>query len=370
MWKQIIKRLFKRNNIKIGRDIIIHDNSTYKNIITKGSLGLGESYMKKKWDSPHLDVLIAKIIKAGIHKNRLLGALTKFILKTKSIIFNLQNRKNAPLLSETHYNAGNHLFESFLDPNMIYSCAYFKNTDDLTQAQLNKIKIVGYKLDLQHGEKVLDIGCGWGGTARILSEMFDVEVTGVSDSPEMIKYANENNAGESVNFICADYRDIKGKFNKIYNVGFLEAVGPKNFRSFMEQVNELLLDNGVFLTHTIGGKYSVNYGDSWLDKYIFPHGVIPSKKQIEKAAKNLFEIRDFEAFGNYYETTIKHWSNNLNRNWHKIKDRFENPEIFKRMMDYYLSSCKAAFNADMLDLWHYVFTKPAEVREYRKYRLI
>jgi len=370
MWKQIIIRIFKISNIRIGNDIIIHDKSTYRNIITKGSLGLGESYMKKKWDSPHLDILIAKLIKAGIHKNNFLGALTKFILWVKSVIFNLQDRKNSPLLSETHYNTGNHLFKSFLDPNMIYSCAYFKNTNDLAQAQLKKIKIVGNKLDLQPGEKVLDIGCGWGGTARILSEMFDVEVTGVSDSSEMIKYANEYNACERVKFICADYRVIKGKFNKIYNVGFLEAVGPKNFRSFMEQVNDMLLDNGIFLIHTIGGQYSTNKGDPWLDKYIFPHGVIPSKKQIDKAVKNIFEIRDFEAFGRYYETTLEHWRNNLNRNWSAIKDQFDKPEIFKRMMDYYLSSCTAAFHTGMLDLWQYVFTKLGEVREYEKYRLL
>lgn len=369
MWKQIIKRLCKRSDIELGIDIIIRDRSTYKNIITKGSLGLGESYMKKKWDSPHLDVLIAKLIKAGTHKNNLFGAFTKAILWAKSVVFNLQNRKNAPLLSETHYNAGNHLFKSFLDKNMIYSCAYFKNTDDLNQAQLNKIKIVGHKLDLHPGEKVLDIGCGWGGTARILSEMFDVEVTGVSDSTEMIKYANENNAGKKVKFIRADYRDIKGKFDKIYNIGFLEAVGPKNFRSFMKQVNDLLHDNGIFLTHTIGGKYSVNKGDPWLDKYIFPHGVLPSKKQIEKSVKSLFVIRDFEAFGSYYETTLMHWSKNLNKNWHTIKDPFDNPEMFKRMMDYYLMSCKAAFNTNMIDLWQYVFTKPNMVTDYKRYRL-
>jgi cyclopropane-fatty-acyl-phospholipid synthase len=325
--------------------------------------------MYNKWDSPQLDVLIAKILEAGLKDNKLLGILTHARIWTKSRIFNLQNRKYAPDLSETHYNAGNHLFKSFLDPNMIYTCAYFKNTNDLTQAQLNKIKIIGKKLNLQPGEKVLDIGCGWGGTARIISEMFDVQVTAVSDSTEMIRYAKAHNADERIKFINTDYRNIRGKFNKIYNVGFLEAVGPKNYRTFMEQVNELLLDNGIFLTHTIIGKYSVNVGDPWLDKYIFPHGVLPSKKQIEKAIINLFDIRDLEAFGNYYETTLMHWSNNLNRNWESIKNQFENPVVFKRMMDFYLLSCKAAFHTKMIDLCQYVFTKRDKVKEYKRYRL-
>ena len=369
MWEQIIKKLFKKGNIGIGKDIVIHDRSSFKDFITKGSLGFGESYMKKKWDSPHLDELIAKLIQAGAKKSKYLGAVSNALLGLRSRMFNLQNRKHAPLLSETHYNAGNHLFKSFLDPNMIYSCAYFKNTDDLTQAQLNKVKIVGAKLNLQPGEKVLDIGCGWGGTARILAESFDVEVTGVSDSSEMIRYANEHNASDRVKFVLADYRDIHGTFDKIYNVGFLEAVGPKNFRPFMKQVFEMLKDNGIFLTHTIGGKQSVNKGDPWLDKYIFPHGVLPSKMQIMKAVKDLFEIRDFEAFGRYYETTLSHWSRNLNRNWHAIKDQFDQPGIFKRMMDFYLLSCKAAFQTEMIDLWHYVFTKPNEVKDYKVYRL-
>lgn len=277
--------------------------------------------------------------------------------------------KDAPDLAETHYNAGNYLFKSFLDPNMIYTCGYFKNTNDLKQAQLHKIKIVGNKLNLQPGDTVLDIGCGWGGTARIVSEMFDVDVTGVTDSVEMVKYAQENNARERVNFINTDYRNIKSKFNKIYNVGFLEHVGPKNYRNFMKLVNNLLHDSGIFLTHTIGGMRSVNSCDPWLDKYIFPHGVVPSKKQLKNAVSNLFEIKDFEAFGKYYVTTLENWSNNLNKNWNTIKDNFEHQETFKRMMDYYFLSCKASFQSKTVDLWQYVFTKPNKVLDYKIYRL-
>lgn len=369
MWEQMIKNLFKRAQIEVGADIIIHDRSAFREFVTKGSLGFGEAYMKKKWDAPRLDRLLAKLFSARTHQNNFFGTLPKIIMCLRSMLFNLQSRRNAPILAETHYNTGNHLFKSFLDPNLVYSCAYFKDTDDLTQAQLNKIKIVGKKLDLHPGEKVLDIGCGWGGTARILSEMFDVEITGISDSSEMINYAREHNASERTHFICADYRDISGKYNKIYNVGFFEAVGPKNYRRFMEQVDGLLLDNGIFLTHTIGGKYSVNRGDPWMDRYIFPNGVIPSKKQIENAVKNCFEIRDFEAFGHYYETTLMHWSRNLTRNWHRIKDQFDHPERFKRMMDFYLLGCKAAFHSGVIDLWQYVFTKPNSVQDYQIYRL-
>jgi cyclopropane-fatty-acyl-phospholipid synthase len=368
MWESITKRFFRKANIEFGNDIVINDSSAFKDIVMKGSLGFGESYMHKKWDSPRLDVLIAKLIGAGINENRLLGTLTHARIWLRSMIFNLQNRKFAPDLAEAHYNAGNHLFKSFLDPNMIYTCAYFKNTNDLEQAQINKIAVVGKKLDLQSGDKVLDIGCGWGGTARIISEMFDVEVTGVSDSTEMVRYAREHNSNGKTNFIYADYRDIMGQYDKIYNIGFLEAVGPKNYRSFMEQVNNLLLDNGIFLTHTIIGKYSSVKGDPWLDKYIFPHGVLPSKKQIEKAASGLFAVRDVETFGHYYETTLEHWSSNLNDKWDKIKDRFKNPEVFKRMMDFYLLSCKAGFHAKMIDLAQYIFTKTGQVKKYSIYR--
>lgn len=369
MWEKLIKNTFRKAGIKEGEDIVIHDNSAYKDFVIRGSLGFGESYMFKKWDSPHLDVVIANIIRSGIHESRWFGTLIHAGLWIKSTLKNLQNRHYAPLLAETHYNAGNHLFKSFLDPNMIYTCAYFKNTDDLSQAQLNKIKVVGNKLNLKPGEKVLDIGCGWGGTARILAEMFDVEVTGISDASEMVNYANKHNAGDRVKFIKTDYRNAKGRYNKIYNVGFLEAVGPKNYRRFMQQVYDMLEDDGIFLTHTIMGQKSTNRGDPWLDKYIFPNGVLPSHQQIKRSVKKLFAIRDFESFGHYYEITLDHWRSNLNKNWEPIKAKFDNPDAFKRMMDFYFLSCKAAFHTNLIDLGQYVFTKSGQVPGYKPFRM-
>ena len=369
MWKRIATKFMNKANVEIGKDIIIRDKSIYKDVVTRGSIGFGEGYMFGKWDSPHLDVLITKILNSKLDKSKLLGAGIRIVLWLKSTILNLQNRKHCPDLTETHYNAGNYLFKSFLDPNMIYTCAYFQNTNNLAKAQLDKIKIIGKKLKLQPGDRVLDIGCGWGGTAKIISEMFNVHVTGVSDAKEMIDYAKKNNSSKKVNFICSDYREIKGKFNKIYNIGFLEHVGPKNLRGFMKQMNNLLKDDGIFLTHTIGGRNSNNFSDPWIDKYIFPHGVIPSKKQIEKSTKGIFEQRDFEAFGKYYEITLQNWSKNLNKNWHKIKSKFKNPGVFKRMMDYYLLCSVASFRMGSNDLWQFVFTKPNQVKDYKVYRL-
>ena len=368
--ERMVNWLLKKANVEIVGDIIIHDKSFYKDVLTKGSLGFGESYMYGKWDSPHLDVLITKLFNNDLEKNWVLGMGVKSALWFKSTFFNMQNRKYSPELAETHYNAGNYLFESFLDPNMIYTCGYFQNTDDLTQAQLDKINIVGNKLNLQPGDKVLDIGCGWGGTARIISEMFNVEVTGVSDAKEMINYANQNNSSNKVKFIQSDYRDLEGKFNKIYNIGFLEAVGPKNLKSFMEQINNLLYDDGIFFTHTIGSEISINYTDPWIDKYIFPHGVIPSKDQIKEAAFDFFgKERDFEAFGYDYDTTLMNWNKNLNQNWDIIKHHFKDPKVFKRMMNFYLLSSAASFRTKKNDLYHYVFTKLGKVENYKIYRL-
>jgi cyclopropane-fatty-acyl-phospholipid synthase len=137
----------------------------------------------------------------------------------------------------------------------------------------------------------------------------------------------------------------------------------------MQQVDTLLEDDGIFLTHTIGGKKSVNSTEPWIDKYIFPHGVIPSMKQIDKSTEGIFEKRDFESFGNYYVKTLLNWNNNFNANWNKIESRFKEPEVFKRMMNYYFLSCAASFKTGKNDLWHLVYTKPGQVEDYKMYRL-
>jgi cyclopropane-fatty-acyl-phospholipid synthase len=369
MYKKIVTEILKNANIKIGEDIIINDESFYKELVLRGSLGLGETYMSGKWDSQNLDTLVTKFLESKLDTYKVFGAGINLATFLKSKFDNLQDVKHAPDLYDTHYNSGNYLFESFLDPNMIYTCAYFKNTDDLAQAQLNKIRIVGEKLDLKPGDKVLDIGCGWGGTAKILSDMFDVHVTGVADTPNQIAYAKEHNLSDKVDFILTDYRDVEGKYDKIYNVGFLEAVGPKNLRNFMEQVDMLLKDEGIFLTHTIGGKKSVRSTEPWIDRYIFPHGVIPSMKQIDKATSGIFEKRDFESFGKYYVKTLTNWNSRFNANWDKIKDEYKNPEVFKRMMNYYFLTCAASFKTGKNDLWHFVYTKPGRVKDYEIYRL-
>ena len=369
MWERLVTKALEDSNVIFGEDIVIHDSSAYRDFILKGSLGFGESYMHGKWDSPHLDVLVTKIIRAKKESHPLFGAVTNAALKARSLLQNLQTKAHTPDLYETHYNAGNFLFESFLDPHMIYTCAYFQNTSDLTKAQQDKIRIVGEKLHLTPEDRVLDIGCGWGGAARILSETFGSHITGISNTPNQIAYAVEHNSSDRVRFALADYRDITGTFTKVYNIGFLEAVGPKNYRAFMQLVADHLEDDGIFLTHTIGSHTSVNWTDPWLDKYIFPHGVIPSKAQLDAATKGVFEERDFEAFGPYYDTTLLHWNTQFNDNFQTIKHHFKEPETFKRMMNYYFLICAASFRTGKNDLWHLVYTKPGQVEEYGPYRL-
>jgi cyclopropane-fatty-acyl-phospholipid synthase len=258
-------------------------------------------------------------------------------------------------VAEQHYDLGNDLFMSFLDPYNQYSCAYFYNTDDLAQAQLNKLDLICQKLNLQPQDHVLDIGCGWGGFAKYAAEHYDCSVTGITISREQAHYATEFCKNLPVRILECEYRDLQGTFDRIVSVGMFEHVGQKNYRTFMQIVDRCLKDNGVFLLHTIGGNKSTITGESWLNKYIFPNSMLPSIAQIGKAAEDFFVMEDWHNLGPHYDKTLTAWHDNFQQAWSELQTKYN--ERFKRMWEYYLLACAAAFRAREIQLWQIVFTK-------------
>ena len=357
--KTVVESLLDQTGITLNGnnpwDVQVQDERVYKRWISETELGLGESYMNGWWDVEALDEFFNKILRANLEqkiKQNLKTVL--FILSTK--LFNQQTKEKSKRVGREHYDLGNDLFRQMLDKRMMYSCAYWKNAKNLDEAQEAKIDMICKKLELKPGMKVLDIGCGWGGFAKYAAEKYGVEVLGVSISKKQIELGQELCRGLPVELRFQDYREVKGKFDAILSIGFLEHVGYKNYHTYMELVNRCLNDDGISLIHTIGNNTSVTYTNAWTDKYIFPNGVVPSVAQVAKAAEGLFVIEDLHNFGPDYDKTLMAWYANFEKAWQQLKKTYD--ERFYRMWRYFLLSSAGGFRSRFNQLWQFVMTKP------------
>jgi len=264
--------------------------------------------------------------------------------------FNLpgKSRKNV----EHHYDIGGEkgekLYDIFLDrDHRLYSCAYWKNdTKTLEEAQKNKIDHIVKKLDIKQGQKILEVGCGWGGMAFEIAKQKGCEVLGISLSKNQINYckkkAKELGLDNQVNFELADYREIQGQYDRIYSVGMFEHVGKKFYKIFFESMNKLLKDDGIFLLHTIGVVDKLSPPNKFINKYIFPGGVCPSFSQIiEPIEKTGLIVADTETLIRHYDKTLESWLERFLAKKNIVKDLFD--EKFVKMWEFYLASCAAAF---------------------------
>jgi len=264
--------------------------------------------------------------------------------------FNLpgKSRKNV----EHHYDIGGvkgeKLYDIFLDKDhRLYSCAYWKDdTKTLEEAQKNKINHIIKKLDIKKGQRILEIGCGWGGMAFEIAKQKGCEVTGISLSKNQINYCKnkgkELGLDNQVNFELADYREINGQYDRIYSVGMFEHVGKKFYKAFFESVNKLLKEDGIFLLHTIGVVDKPSPPNKFINKYIFPGGVCPSFSQIiHPIEKTGLIVADTETLIRHYDKTLESWLDRFLTKRKEVKDLFD--EKFVRMWEFYLASCAAAF---------------------------
>lgn len=353
--KKLSQNILSLADVKINGnrpwDVQIHNPKVYSRVFAGRSLALGESYMDGWWDCKALDQFFDKILVAGLYKRVNLFIVWNF-LKAK-----ITNRQKADAfnIGKKHYDIGNDLYRLMLDKRMNYSCGYWKNAKTLNQAQKAKLELICKKIGLKPGMTVLDIGCGWGGFAKYAAEKYAVRVLGITVSKEQAKLARELCKNLPVEIRLQNYRDLNEKFDRIISIGMFEHVGPKNHRAYMEVVHRCLKPDGLFLLHTIAKNYSSTTGEPWLDKYVFPDGVLPSARQITKAAEGLFVMEDWHSFGQYYDNTLMAWHHNFTSNWDKIKDNYDHR--FYRMWTYYLLSCASSFRLRRNQLWQIVFSK-------------
>jgi cyclopropane-fatty-acyl-phospholipid synthase len=368
----MLRRLLETADVRFdgGRpwDIRVNDARLYRRMLADWSLGVGESYMDGDWDCDRIDELFDRVLRADLeHRSLGLARLKLAASLLPYLLMNRQSERRAFAVGERHYDIGNDLFERMLDRRMIYSCAYWEHASTLDEAQEHKLELICRKLDLQRGQTLLDIGCGWGGLARYAAERFGVEVTGVTVSREQQAHAQQACAGLPVTVRLQDYRQIEGRFDRVVSVGMFEHVGPKNYEAFFSTAQRVLAPEGVFLLHTIGLDKPTPRTDPWIDKYIFPGGKLPGPSQISRALEPWFVLEDWHNFGTDYDRTLMAWHDRFEAAWPELRARYG--ERFRRMWRYYLLLCAGFFRSRQGQLWQLVLTRRERMAAYRSVRL-
>ncbi len=359
--KKMIENLLSIADVQINGsrpwDIQVHDSRLYGALLMHGSLGLGEAYMQSWWDAASLDQFFDHVLSARLdQKVKFNWDMLIQVIKHK--IINSQSKKHAFEVGEQHYDLGNNLYEAMLDSRLVYTCGYWKNANNLEEAQKNKLALTCQKLQLKPGMKILDIGCGFGSFAKYAAENYDVSVVGITISKEQLSLGKKLCEGLNITLRLQDYRDLllqNEQFDRIVSLGMFEHVGTKNDATYMKVAHHCLKDQGLFLLHTIGNAEKTMGTDPWITKYIFPNSRIPTMVEIAKAVENKFIVEDWHNFGAYYDQTLMAWHQNFISHWDVLKSQYSNQ--FKRMWEYYLLSCAGAFRSRNVQLWQILMSK-------------
>lgn len=332
-------------------DVRLRDSRALDHILRRGSLGAGEAFMRGWWDCERLDECFRRILAAHIDR-RLVASSWRLLLR--AWLSNPQRVSRAFDIGEAHYDAGNDLFAAMLDRRMVYSCAYWRDAATLDEAQENKLDLICRKLGLRPGQRLLDIGCGWGSLCRFAAEHYGARSVGITVSAEQQKLAAELCAGLPVQIRLQDYRDVGETFDHVASVGMFEHVGVRNYPALFATVRRCLKPGGLFLLHTIGANVSGTATEPWIDRYIFPRGQLPSLRQVTTACEDRFVIEDVHNFGSDYDRTLMAWFERFNAAWPRLERHYS--QVFYRMWKYYLLSCAGAFRARSLQLWQFVLS--------------
>jgi cyclopropane-fatty-acyl-phospholipid synthase len=323
------------------------DRAVPLDLLRNPRLGLGETYMDGRLAVENGTILDLLQLLTGANRWEDKGRGRKLFAKSKLSVVKAAWRRNRPAASRRnvahHYDLRDELYETFLDSQRQYSCAYFTDpANSLEQAQNDKLAHIAAKLSLKPGQRVLDIGCGWGGMALYLNRVAKVEVLGITLSEEQLKYARkaalDAGVADQVRFELIDYRNVTGQFDRIVSVGMFEHVGLAHYNEFFVSCRDRLKPDGVMLLHTIGKLGNSSAApDPFVDKYIFPGAHLPSLAEMTPAsAKARLIVSDVEILRLHYAYTLRHWLERVFAARAKIEAMYD--ERFFRMWEYYLAS--------------------------------
>ena len=362
---------------KAGLDVTMRltDPALYRTLFLNPELAAGEAYMDGRMSFPGSSL---RDFLTLFSVNRL--SLGSYPLQkvARRVSKSLRGFQQANVVGKAqsnvahHYDLGNPFYRLFLDRSMQYSCAYFVDDNDtLEEAQRNKMRLIASKLCLQPGQKVLDIGSGWGGLALYLARMENVDVTGVTLSKEQhaLSNARAKKAGlaDRVRFQLIDYRELSGRFDRIVSVGMFEHVGVGHYNEFFAKVNALLADDGMMLLHSIGHMSPPGTASPWMRKYIFPGAYSPAMSEVFAATEqNSLWVDDVEILRLHYAKTLAHWCQRFEANRAKVEAMYD--AKFCRMWEFYLVSAEMMFRTGSQMVFHMQLSKKRDatpiVRDY------
>lgn len=308
-------------------------------------LTFGESYMDGLWDVDDLEEHLFQMSRERVFQKMMRPR------RVEQAPVNLHSREKSLEVITTHYDLGNDLFAAMCGETLAYTCGYWKQADNLDDAQRAKLALVAEKIELEPGMKVLDLGCGFGAFAKWIQETpryNGVEVHGITLSQEQAKVARQYGPVE----VC-DYRDAKGKYDRVISLGLMEHIGYLNYRSYFKTVKRCLNEDGIHLFQTIGHGVSHKTFNPWINKYIFPHGMLPSLTQLCEASERLFTIEDVENFGPDYAKTCRAWWENCDA----ARSQLPYDDRFWRMWKFYLLFSAAGFRNREFQLYQVVQTQ-------------
>ena len=341
-------------------DMHIHTGAALRRLLYDGKMGFCEAFMDGEVSSQSLPQLIELAV---LHDKYLEDALKTNRFKQAGLrLFHLLRRNSKQGSAKNiahHYDIGNSFYEAWLDPTMTYSSAVFDSeSDDLTTAQLNKYKRLADLADIQPGDRVLEIGCGWGGFAKYVSEQIGAHVTGITISEAQLAYAKSRlaDAGldDRVDLKLMDYRDLQGRFDKIVSIEMFEAVGQAYWPTYFATIARMLQSGGraVIQSITIDHGAFQSYRDQpdFIQRYIFPGGMLPSMPMLETpVARAGLELVAEQGYASHYARTLQEWRSRFLAAWPTLSgDKFDNR--FKLMWELYLAYCEGGFRAGMIDV--------------------
>ncbi len=350
---------FGNPNDQLKANLKIRKKNFTFNLIKGGSVGLAESYMKNEFETNNLSDLIevtARNIKqvhkfSGLLDFPVINFLKNFFIK------NTKNRSKENIAK--HYDLGNDFFSLWLDKTLTYSSAIFdEENKDLSDAQNNKYQKLIDLMKPSSGDKILEIGCGWGGFAEYLGKKYDVKLDCITISKKQYEYAKQRihkcGLNEKVNIEIKDYRDLKDKYNSIASIEMIEAVGQNYLESYFKTIKNNLSNNGkaaiqaITIDDALFDRYKNK--EDFIQKYIFPGGFLPNKNSINKyVSENGLTIKSYESYADHYSNTLSIWRDEFNKKWNQIKNQgFDS--TFKRMWEFYLCYCEAGFKSKNIDL--------------------